>query len=218
LARFGKIAKQFYKATLNRGDIMRNLFLGFLSMLTAVMVAGARVHADPIDYTIDPSHLTVAFKVHHVGYFHMVGLFTKGSGAFSFDEDALNLSDLKVVIKTNSVFTGHKKRDAHLRSADFLNASEFPEMVFTGKTVEKTGDKTGKLHGELTLLGVTRPLTLDIRWNKSADHPIYKRWTVGVDATGALKRSDFGMAYAVKNGWIGDDIDLTIGFEAYRDE
>lgn len=197
---------------------MHKRFLGFLAMFTAVMMGGIQAQAESIDYIIDPSHLTVAFKVHHVGYFNMVGLFTKGEGAFSFDEDISDLSDLKVVIATKSVFTGHKKRDAHLRSADFLNASEFPEMVFTGKTVEKTGDKTGKLHGELTLLGVTRPLTLDIRWNKSADHPIYKRWTIGVDATGALKRSDFGMAYAVKNGWIGDDIELIIGFEAYRDE
>ena len=197
---------------------MRKLFLGLLAAFTAVLMGGARAQADPIDYIIDPNHLTVAFKVHHVGYFNMVGLFTKGSGAFSFDEAALDVSGLKVVIATKSVFTGHKKRDAHLRSADFLNASEFPKMMFVGKSVEKTGEKTGKLQGELTLLGVTRPLTLDMRWNKAANHPIYKRWTVGVDATGTLKRSDFGMAYAVKNGWIGDEIQLTIGFEAYRDE
>ncbi|MBT5110340.1 MAG: YceI family protein [Rhodospirillaceae bacterium] len=196
---------------------MRNSILGILTLVTLGVFATGRAYAESMEYTIDPSHLTVAFKVHHVGYFNMVGLFAAGSGAFSFDEDTATLSDLKVVVETKSVFTGHKKRDAHLRSADFLNASEFPEMVFVGKTTEKTGERTGKVHGELTLLGVTRPITLDVRWNKSADHPIYKRWTLGIDASGVLKRSDFGMAYAVKNGWIGDEIKLMIGFEAYRE-
>lgn len=196
---------------------MRNTVLGILALAVIGMQTIAPARAEPVQYTIDPGHLTVAFKVHHVGYFNMIGLFAAGSGAFSFDEDTAELSDLKVVIKTSSVFTGHKKRDAHLRSADFLNASEFPEMVFVGKTTENTGEKTGKVHGELTLLGMTRPLTLDVRLNKAADHPIYKRWTLGIDAVGALKRSDFGMAYAVKNGWIGDDIELMIGFEAYRE-
>ncbi|MBL4721520.1 MAG: YceI family protein [Alphaproteobacteria bacterium] len=185
--------------------------------MAATGLTAASARAESVKYTIDPTHLTIAFKVHHVGYFDMIGLFTKGSGSFSFDEDSGELSDLKVVIKTKSVFTGHKKRDAHLRSADFLNAGEFPEMVFVGKTTEKTGDKTGKIHGELTLLGETRPVTLDVRWNKAAEHPIYKRWTVGVDATAVLKRSDFGMAYAVKNGWIGDELKLMIGFEAYKE-
>jgi polyisoprenoid-binding protein YceI len=196
---------------------MRHSILGgFAFLITAFMATGG-ARAEPANYTIDPTHLTIAFKVHHVGFFDMVGLFTKASGSFSFDEETKELSDLKVVIKTKSVFTGHKKRDAHLRSADFLNAGEFPEMVFVGKSTEKTGDKTGKVHGELTLLGQTRPVTLDVRWNKSADHPIYKRWTIGVDATGLLKRSEFGMAYAVKNGWIGDDLNLMIGFEAYKE-
>ena len=200
---------------------MRHSILGgFAFLITAFMatfLATGGARAEPANYTIDPTHLTIAFKVHHVGFFDMVGLFTKASGSFSFDEETKELSNLKVVIKTKSVFTGHKKRDAHLRSADFLNAGEFPEMVFVGKSTEKTGDKTGKVHGELTLLGQTRPVTLDVRWNKSADHPIYKRWTIGVDATGLLKRSEFGMAYAVKNGWIGDDLNLMIGFEAYKE-
>ncbi|MGY8958586.1 MAG: YceI family protein [Alphaproteobacteria bacterium] len=190
-------------------------FLAAAFMATFVATTGAR--AESANYTIDPTHLTVAFKVHHVGFFDMVGLFTKASGSFAFDEAGNELSDLKVVIKTKSVFTGHKKRDAHLRSADFLNAAEFPEMVFVGKLTEKTGEKTGKVHGELTLLGQTRPVTLDVRWNKAADHPIYKRWTIGIDATGILKRSEFGMAYAVKNGWIGDELNLMIGFEAYKE-
>jgi polyisoprenoid-binding protein YceI len=196
---------------------MRHSILGGFAFLAAAFLATAGARAESAKYTIDPTHLTVAFKVHHVGFFDMVGLFTKASGSFSFDEETKELSDLKVVIKTKSVFTGHKKRDAHLRSADFLNAGEFPEMVFVGKSTEKTGEKTGKVHGELTLLGQTRPVTLDVRWNKAADHPIYKRWTIGIDATGILKRSEFGMAYAVKNGWIGDELNLMIGFEAYKE-
>lgn len=192
---------------------MRNLILAVAIM---ACLSPVLTKAEPAQYDIDPSHLTVAFKVDHVGYFDMIGLFTRGEGSFNFDDQALTVNNIKIVIETDSVFTGHRKRDNHLKGADFLNSREFPEMVFVGKSSEKTGAKTGKIHGELTLLGVTRPLTLDVTWNKSAIHPIYKVFTVGVSAAGTLKRSEYGMNYAVKNGWVGDDIHLIIGFEAQK--
>jgi polyisoprenoid-binding protein YceI len=178
--------------------------------------------AKPEKYVIDPEHFSIAMQIRHIGYFDLIGLFTEGAGSFTFDETKPDVSDIRVTIKTASFESGHEKRDAHVRSADFLNAKEFPEMVFVGKSTEKTGDRTGKIHGALTLRGVTRPLTLDVTWVKSGEYPIGgglfggKPYVTGINARGTLKRSDFGMTYAVDNGLVGDEVTLMLGFEARR--
>ncbi len=172
--------------------------------------------AAPAKYDIDPAHFTVGFLVDHVGMAKIMGMFLKAKGSFTFDEQSKSVSDIKVVIDTRSVFTNHKKRDDHLRSPDFLNASEFPEMVFTGTQSEATGDRTGKIHGTLDLLGVQRPVTLDVTWNKSGIHPVYKTYAAGISLRGSFKRSEFGMTYAVDNGWVGDEVQLILEFEAIR--
>lgn len=194
-----------------------------VTMLT--QLPGAKpAAAQAAKYVIDPAHFTIGMMVRHIGYFDMLGLFTEGAGTFTFDEEKRDLSDVTVTIKTESFTTGHKKRDDHVRSADFLNAKEFPEMTFVGKSAERTGDRTGKVHGELTLRGVTKPLTLDVTFNKSGEYPIGgglfggKPYVVGINARGQLKRSDFGMTYAVDNGFVGDKVDLILGFEARRQE
>ena len=192
--------------------------LSFLVALSAFSPA----RAEPAKYVIDPEHFSIAMSVRHIGYFNLVGLFTEGAGSFVFDEAKPEVTDIRVTIKTASFFSGHKKRDEHVRSADFLNAKEFPEMVFVGKSSEKTGARTGRIHGELTLRGVTRPLTLDVTWVKSAEYPIggglfsSKPYVTGINARATLKRSDFGMTYALDNGLVGDDVVLMLGFEARR--
>lgn len=197
-------------------------FVGFAVALGAILGMTAPAHAKPEKYVIDPEHFSIAMSVRHIGYFDLMGLFTEGAGSFVFDETKPEVSDIRVTIKTASFESGHKKRDEHVRSADFLNAKEFPEMVFVGKSTEKTGDRTGRIHGALTLRGVTRPLTLDVAWIKSADYPIGgglfggKPYVTGINARGTLKRSDFGMTYAVDNGLVGDEITLILGFEARR--
>lgn len=206
---------------------MRNRLFAILPVLTLaafLITAPDRAVAKPAKYEIDPAHVTIAMKVHHIGYYDMIGLFTEAGGSFMFDEENPTVSDIRVVVKTESFFSGHDKRDEHVRSADFLNAKEFPEMVFVGKRAEQTGERTGKIHGELTLRGVTKPLTLDIVWNKSAEYPFGgtllggKPYVAGFNASGKLKRSDFGMTYAVDNGLVGDDVELILGFEAIRQD
>lgn len=189
--------------------------LGFL-----VAAAGqSTVHAESAKYEIDPEHFSVGFLVDHVGYAKTLGMFLKAEGSFTFDEDTLALSDVRIVVDTDSVFTNHERRDKHLRSADFLNSREFPEMVFEGRSSEQIGPRTGTLTGDLTLLGQAKPLTLDIVWNKSGVYPFgHKKPTVGISARGSFKRSSYDMNYAVANGWVGDDIELIIEFEAIRQD
>jgi polyisoprenoid-binding protein YceI len=132
------------------------------------------------------------------------------------------MTDLRVVVDTASVFTNHKKRDDHLRNADFLNSQEFPEMIFTAAAASPKAERRYEVSGELELLGQSRPLTLDVTWNKSGEYPFGgsvfggKPYVMGVSARGSFKRSDYGMNYAVDNGWVGDEVELIIEFEAIR--
>jgi polyisoprenoid-binding protein YceI len=118
------------------------------------------------------------------------------------------------------VFSNLRSRDDHLKGPDFLNSGEFPKMVFTANSAQRTGERTFDIAGQLELLGKKQPLTLQATWNKSAVSPIGKfgrrPYVMGVSARGSFKRSAFGMNYAVANGWVGDDIPLIIEFEAIR--
>ena len=195
----------------------KTLFAAALFAATAVGAAismGAPAFASPVSYKIDPAHTAVAFIVNHVGFSNVIGRFNTVGGDVTFDKDAVEKSVVNVTIDTTSVDTNHAKRDEHLRSPDFFNAKEFPKMTFKSTKIEKTGDKTGKLHGDLTMLGVTKPVVLDVTFNKDGVSPASKLETAGFSARGTVKRTDFGMKYGAPA--IGDDIQLLIEVEAVK--
>ena len=188
----------------------KTLFAAALLVSAAVAPASAA----PVAYKIDPSHLSVAFIVNHLGFANLIGRFNTAAGDVSFDKDAVEKSAVTVTIDTASVDTNHAKRDEHLRSPDFFNVKEFPKMTFKSTKIEKTGDNAGKLHGELTMLGVTKPVVLDVTFNKDGVSPTSKQETVGFSARGTVKRTDFGMKYGAPN--ISDEIHLLIEAEAVK--
>jgi polyisoprenoid-binding protein YceI len=194
--------------------------LRFLHVVLAISLVGlAPAYAADARYEIDPEHLTIAFLVRHLGYADTLGSFSKASGSYSFDEATRQLSNVRVVVETGSVFTGHDKRDGHLRGSDFLDASRTPRMTFTADSATWTDDKTFHVDGELELLGKRRPLQLTGTVNKSGVYPIGndpKPYVMGVSLRGTVKRSEWGMSYGVANGWVGDDVDLVIELEARR--
>ena len=173
--------------------------------------------ADDETYVLDETHLSIGFLVDHAGYARTLGMFTKASGSFKYDENKSLVSDIEIIIDTSSVFTNHDKRDSHLRSPDFLNVDQYPEMTFKG-SINDLKLNPGKIAGNLTLLGITRPLILNATINKIDTYPfrvgLSKPMVIGVSATASFKRSDFGMNYAVKKKLVGDEIDLIIEFEA----
>ena len=173
--------------------------------------------ADDETYVLDETHLSIGFLVDHAGYARTLGMFTKASGSFKYDEDKSLVSDVEIRIDTSSVFTNHDKRDSHLRSPDFLNIDKYPEMTFKASNNDLKLNP-GKIVGNLTLLGVTKPLILNVTINKIDTYPfrvgLSKPMVIGVSATASFKRSDFGMNYAVKKKLVGDEIDLIIEFEA----
>jgi polyisoprenoid-binding protein YceI len=185
------------------------------SLLLGAPVVGAQ----PATYRLDPEHTTVAFLVTHIGYAKVLGQFGSVIGSFRFDETAGTISDVEVVVETASVSTGHATRDRHLSSDDFLASERFPRMTFVAERSRRTGELTFEIDGQLELRGTTRPLTLNATLNKSGEYPIGDRaHVVGVSARGRLQRSDFGMTYAVDNGWVGDDVELMIELEARQGE
>ena len=153
----------------------------------------------------------------HAGYAHVIGRFNEISGEILFDPNDFTKSNLHVSTQTASVDTNSQKRDDHLRSPDFFSAQEFPAMRFVSTKIEPTGDKTGKVFGNLTLLGTTKPVTLDVAFNKLAPNPLpgYNQiLPVGFSAQAKIKRSDFGMTYAL--GGIGDDVEIWLEVEAQK--
>jgi len=195
------------------------LSLSFRRIVPAALLSGAALGAaaEPARYELDGEHLTIAFLVEHIGYAKVLGSFLDATGSFTFDEATAELSAVRVAVATASVNTHHEARDRHVKSRDFLDTDRHPAMIFTAAGAERSGERTFRVAGELEVLGVRRPLTLDVTWNKSAPYPIAPRTeTLGVSARGSLERSDFGMTYGVANGLVGDEVELIIEFEARR--
>lgn len=200
---------------------MRSLFKSALFGAAVIMAAATSgtVRAEAYCYTLDPEHLLVGFLVDHVGFAKTFGQFDKVTGSFCFDEQSRALSDVRITMEAASVNTHHSARDRHLRSKDFLNADKFPQITFAGTASNPTGERKGTVTGDLTLLGRTMPLTLDVVWNKSGAYPFgEKHYAIGISARGSLKRSAYGMTYGVAEKLVGDDVEILIEFEGKRGE
>ncbi|ETX11425.1 hypothetical protein OCH239_20185, partial [Roseivivax halodurans JCM 10272] len=167
--------------------------------------------AEPERYELDPEHTTVAFTVQHVGYAATLGLFAEVEGGFVYDRETQELSDVEVTVATSSLETMNDARDQHVRSDDFLDVEAHPQMIFVADGGEPSDESTGTVAGELTLLGETRPLVLDVTLNKAAEYPFgHGRFTLGLSVRGNLSRSEWGMDYGVENGLVGDEVQLLI--------
>jgi len=165
-------------------------------------------------YVFDTAHTNVLFFVSHLGFSRMQGEFRTFDGGFTFDSENVGGSSTEVTIDTASVDTDHEGLDKHLRSADFFNVGKFPTMTFVSSGIERTGDNTGQITGTLTMLGVAKPVTLDVTFNKAGVHPINGSYVAGFSARGSIKRSDFGMTYGVPA--IGDDVEIVLEVEGVR--
>lgn len=192
-----------------------------LSAGAAALMIGAfdgSAAAEPARYEIDPAHFSVVFNADHIGYAPTWGMFLRGGGGFTFDETALALSDLEVTVEAASVFTNHDGRDNHLRGNDFLMADAHPDIRFVMTNAVATDDRKGEITGDLTIRGVTKPVTLEVVWNKSDTYPFGGAYVIGITATTTIKRSEWGMTYAIDGGLVGDDVPIVIELEAIRQD
>ncbi|MAM56023.1 MAG: hypothetical protein CMN25_01645 [Salinicola sp.] len=198
---------------------MRSARLNILPALVLLALASSPASAEPQRFEIDPEHFSIAFMVDHLGYENLLGQFLEGEGTFVYDRETQTLVSAEVTIRSDSVFTNLDARDEHLRGRDFLDADEHPRIHFVATDFEPSSPTTGTLNGELTLLGRTEPVTLDVTLNQDAVYPLgHGQPTLGLSIRGALDRSDWGMDYGVDNGMVGDHVTLIFELEAVQRE
>lgn len=189
----------------------------FIPTLIAGVVFSSATFAAPAQYELDPDHTGIMFTVDHVGYAGTFGHFLEATGSFTYDMETQTLSDVNVVIQSASLETFNDARDNHVQSGDFLNVSAHPEITFTATGGTPQSDTAGTVTGDLTILGQTQPMTLDVTLNKAAEYPFgHKRFVLGLSLRGELQRSAFGMTYGVENGLVGDTVSIQIETEAMR--
>ena len=164
-------------------------------------------------YSIDPAHTYPHFSISHLGFSTMQGRFDKTSGSITLDRAAKNGS-VEAAIETASISTGFAKRDEHLRGPDFFNAAEFPSISYKSTAVHFKGDVPASVDGNLTILGVSKPVTLKIDAFNCGINPMSKKDTCGAAASAQIKRSDFGVKYGLPA--IGDDVKLVFEIEAIK--
>lgn len=166
-------------------------------------------------YIIESPHTQIGFTVNHLGFSNSTGKFLDYSGSFLLDRMDLSKSSVEVTIKTASLDMGNALWNEHMSAADFFNVAVFPTMTFKSTSVDLTGEDTADVTGDLTLLGVTKPVVLKVKHNKSGPHPFGDKFVAGFDATTTIKRSDFGMTEGVP--MVGDDVYINISTEGIQE-
>jgi polyisoprenoid-binding protein YceI len=184
-----------------------------LAVATALGLATAAASAAPVAYTLDTTHSRVTFYVNHFGFSNSVGEFKVADGTFTFDSDDWSKSKVDARIPVQSLELGDQKWNTHVLSADFLESAKYPEITFVSKKVEKVDALHGKLYGDLTIKGVTKPVVLDLTVNRVGEHPMRKTQAAGFTATVTVHRSEFGVAAYVPA--VADEVVIRIEVEAF---
>lgn len=197
--------------------VPKKLVIAAVAFGVAAGAAGSASAADV--YRLDPGHTDIVFRVSHFGFSDTIGRFNEAEGTITMDDADIGSSSIELSIDAASIDTNHAERDAHLRSPDFFNVEEYPTITFESTAIEPTGDDTAEVTGDLTMHGVTRPVTFDVTLNKVAAHPVPSYdgvMTAGFSARGSLQRSDFGIDTFVPA--VGDEVEIILEIEALRDD
>lgn len=181
--------------------------------LIATVMTLAATSAFAQTYTIEPNHTYPSFEADHLGISVWRGKFTKTAGTVTLDRAAKN-GKLDIVIDANSLDFGHAKMNEHAKSKDMFNVEQFPAITYKGTSIQFNGDTPVAVQGNLTMLGVTKPVTLAINKFKCIVHPMFKREVCGADASGSFQRSDFGLNYGLPH--FSPEVKLAIQVEALK--
>ena len=174
----------------------------------AALGAVAPAFAAEVAYKLDSAHTETTFAIDRFGFTSVIGIFAKSEGTIWLDEAEPEKSRVEAVVSVDSLFSGDPARDQHLKGERWLNAAANPIMTFKSTKVEKTGETTAKVTGDMTIMGVTQPVTLDVKLNKIGSAPNNQKRQAGFTITGQISRKAFGSAGAA--GVIGDAVNLRI--------
>lgn len=181
--------------------------------------AGPDLAALTGDYAIDPAHTTIGFVARHAMVTNVKGSFTQSSGTLHLNGADPSKSTASIEVTMNSIDTGSADRDTHLKSSDFFKTDEFPTMTFRSTSAESLGGDDYRMTGDLTILGTTRPLTIDLEFNGSATDP-FGNERVGFEGKSEILRSEWGLTWnaALETGGVlvSDKIKLTFDISAIK--
>ena len=182
-----------------------------LTALAFTGVVASSAVAAPLTYSVDGSHTFPRFSYLHFGYSTQLSSFSKTTGKVVYDPQAQQGS-VDIVISTKSVNTGFADFNEHIQGEDFLDTAKFPEATFKSTKVVFEGEKPKSIVGQLTIKGVTKPVTLTVTSFQAAPHPMMKKPTIGANAFTVIKRSEFNAGkYAP---YVGDEVRIDIAIEA----
>jgi polyisoprenoid-binding protein YceI len=180
-----------------------------MGTVMSLALAAPAVAADT--YVLDASHTAVLWHISHFGFSSPSGKFMHIEGTLTLDEANPAASKIQVMIPVASVDSGVPKLDEHIKGKEFFDVATFPTATYKSDTIEVTGKDSALVHGTLTLHGVSKPVTLNVRLNKLAENMMKKK-TAGFSASAVIKRSDFGMKAYLPG--LGDDVRIEIESEA----
>jgi len=164
-------------------------------------------------YTFDPNHTSVNWQINHLGFSNPTGKWY-ANGTLELDSAKVQNSKVNITIKVGDMVTGLPELDEHLKGKLFFDVEKFPTATFVSDKIDVTGSESAKIHGKLTVHGVTKPITLTVKLNKKGANPLNNKITMGFTGTAELKRSDFNMNTLLPN--LGDDVKLSIEAEAVK--
>ncbi len=178
----------------------------------ALALASTVAFAAPLTYKIDANHTDVVASWSHFGFSNPIAHFGKVDGSITYDPANVGASKVEVTLPLSGLNSHVGDFDDHLRSDDFFDAEKFPNVTFKSTSVKAAGKGKLTVVGDLTVKGITKPVTLAVTINKIAVQPMAKREAAGFNATTTIKRSDFGVGKYAPN--VSDDVTLTITTEA----
>ena len=192
---------------------MNNLRKIAATFALAAALAAPAVAA-PETYVLDSAHSYPRFSYNHFGYSTQVSRFNKTTGKIIYDKEAKTAS-VDIVIDTTSVDSGFPVFNEHLRSEDFFDTAKYPTATFKSTKVIFEGDKPSAIEGDLTIKGITKPVTLTVTTFHAMPHPTNKKDAIGANAFTTVKRSEFNAGKYAPN--VGDEIRIDLGVEAIKE-
>lgn len=190
----------------SRGSVTTGLILSLLVVLALPTAASAE------EFELDKAHSFFMFGAVRMGVANVYGRFNDYSGTLNLDGDDFESASIEIEIKTESVDTGIERRDAHLRSPDFLNSKQIPTMAFRSTSIKKVSESSFEVVGDLTLHGVTKAVAAAVDLVGRGKDPRGGASLIGFDATFSIQRSDFGMNFMP--GFISDEIQIHMAIQA----
>ena len=185
-----------------------------LASLAFAIAATAPAFAAPETYVLDGTHSFPRFSYSHFGYSTQLSHFDKTTGKVVFDK-AAKTGSVDIVIDTKSVNTGYPTFNEHIQGEDFLNTAKFPTATFKSTKVIFEGDKPAKVEGNLTIKGVSKPVTLTVTSFQAMPHPMLKKDAIGANAFTVIKRSEFNAGKFAP--YVGDEVRIDIAVEAIKE-